>query len=114
MRGTGAQPSPADLRFRDVEVPTGILRNLVATSDQPGVAASREIEAYLPRTSDSGNAPVRVIVDSALKDRVETSGDRDRLPVRIYDLNDPRAVDIRNAIPDIPGNARPYLLTMTP
>jgi hypothetical protein len=114
MRGTGPQPSAADQRFRDVEVPIGILRNLVATSGQPTGAASREIEPYLPAGADSGKKPLRVIVDSALKDRVETSGERDRLPVRIYDLNDPRVANVRSAIPDIPGNARPYLLTMKP
>jgi len=114
MRGTGPQPSPADLRFRDVEVPTGILRNLVATSGQPAVAASREIEAYLPLGADSGKGPLRVVVDTALKDKVETSDGRERLPVRIYDLKDPRAADIRSAITGIPGNARPYLLTLKP
>ena len=114
MRGTGPQPSPADLRFRDVEVPTGILRNLVATSGQPAGAASREIEAYLPLGADSGKGRLRVVVDTALKDKVETSGDRERLPVRIYDLKDPRAADIRSAITGIPGNARPYLLTLKP
>jgi len=51
---TGPPPSPADLRFRDVEVPTGILRNLVATAGQPAVAAPREIEAYLPLGADRG------------------------------------------------------------
>jgi hypothetical protein len=114
MRGTGSQPSAADQRFRDVEVPIGILRNLVATSGQPTGVASREIEAYLPAGADSGKRPLRVIVDSALKDRIEVNDGRDRLPVRIYDLKDPRAANVRSAIPDIPGNARPYLLTMKP
>ncbi len=114
MRGTGPQPSPADLRFRDVEVPTGILRNLVATAGQPAVAAPREIEAYLPLGADRGKGPLRVVVDTALKDKVETSGDRDRLPVRIYDLNDPRVANVRSAITGIPDNARSYLLTLKP
>ena len=48
MRGTGPPPSPADLRFRDVEVPTGILRNLVATAGQP--ATPREIGDSRRRT----------------------------------------------------------------
>jgi hypothetical protein len=113
MRGTGPQPSAADQRFRDVEVPTGILRNLVATAGQPAGAPS-DIEPYLPAGADSGKKPLRVIVDSALKDRVETSGDRDRLPVRIYDLNDPRVTNVRSAIPDIPDNGRAYLLTFKP
>ena len=114
MRGTGPQPSPADQRFRDVEIPTGIIRNLVATAGQPAVAVSREIETFLSPGADIGKGPLRVIVDAALKDRVETGADRDRLPVRIYDLKDPRAADIRRAITGIPDNARPYLLTLKP
>ncbi len=57
---------------------------------------------------------LRVVVDTALKDKVETSDGRERLPVRIYDLKDPRAADIRSAITGIPDNARPYLLTLKP
>jgi hypothetical protein len=114
MRGTGPPPSPADLRFRDVEVPTGILRNLVATAGQPAVAAPREIEAYLPLGADSGKGPLRVVVDTALKDKVETSDGRERLPVRIYDLKDPRAADIRRLIDLSPGSERAYLLTVRP
>ena len=113
MRGTGPQPSAADQRFRDVEVPAPILRKLVATAGKPAVAAS-DIEPYLPAGADSGKKPLRVIVDSALKDRGETSGDRDRLPVRIYDLNDPRAADIRRLIDLSPGSERAYLLTVRP
>jgi hypothetical protein len=112
MRGTGPPPSPADLRFRDVEVPTGILRNLVATAGQP--ATPREIEAYLPLGADSGKGPLRVVVDRALKDKVETSDGRERLPVRIYDLKDPRAADIRRLIDLSPGSERAYLLTVRP
>jgi hypothetical protein len=112
MRGTGPPPSPADLRFRDVEVPTGILRNLVATAGQP--ATPREIEAYLPLGADSGKGPLRVVVDTALKDKVETSDGRERLPVRIYDLKDPRAADIRRLIDLSPGSERAYLLTVRP
>jgi hypothetical protein len=112
MRGTGPPPSPADLRFRDFEVPTGILRNLVATAGQP--ATPREIEAYLPLGADSGKGPLRVVVDTALKDKVETSDGRERLPVRIYDLKDPRAADIRRLIDLSPGSERAYLLTVRP
>jgi hypothetical protein len=113
MRGTGPQPSPADLRFRDVEVPIGILRNLVATSGQPAGAASREIEAYLPTAAGSGKEPVRVIVDSALKERAEADS-RDRMAVRMYDLRDPRAADIRSMVAGLPDDARTYLLTLKP
>jgi hypothetical protein len=115
MRGTGPQQGAAtDQRFRDVEMPTGVLRNLIATAGQPAGAASREIEAHLPAAAGSGNGPVRVILDSALKERVEASDGRDRMPVRIYDLNDPRAADIRSMLRPPPDGERAYLLTLKP
>src|SRR5262249_34431579 len=75
MRGTA--PAPAtDQRFRDVEMPTALLKDLVATG-QPKAAASREIERYLLGSGETAARRVRVIVDSALKQRLETA-DRDR------------------------------------
>ena len=114
MRGTGPQPNAtSDQRFRDVEVPTAVLRNLVATAGQPAGAPSREIEAYLPTAAGSGKGPVRVIVDSALKERAEADS-RDRMAVRMYDLRDPRAADIRSMVAGLPDDARTYLLTLKP
>src|SRR5262249_47281808 len=69
VRGGGQPPSPTDQRFRDVDIPLPVLKALVATAAQPSIAASRDIEAYLPAGADAGKAPVRVIVDSALKDK---------------------------------------------
>jgi hypothetical protein len=48
MRGPGPQPGPVvEQRFHDVEVPTGILKGLVAAAASPRSVASREIEPYL-------------------------------------------------------------------
>ena len=44
----------------------------------------------------------------------EANDGRDRVPVRIYDLKDPRVADIRSAITDVSGTARTYLLTVKP
>ena len=70
MRGAGTQQgATANQRFHDVEVPTRLFRNLVATVGQPASTASRQIEAYLPKAVDDGTGPVRIIIDSALKEK---------------------------------------------
>jgi hypothetical protein len=112
MRGTA--PGPAtDQRFRDVEVPTGLLKDLVATG-QPRGATSREIERYVLGTGETTARPVRVIVDSALKQRLETAAG-DRTLVRVYDLNDPRSADVKSLVGVPPNdNGRTFLLTIKP
>lgn len=115
MRGPGApQPPAADQRFRDIEVPVGVLKGLLASATGAGSAPSREIDPYLPSVAEAGNRPVRVIVDSALRDKVDASDSRDRMSVRLYDLQDPRVADIRNLIAGLPDNTRAYFLTLKP
>jgi hypothetical protein len=114
MRGTTPPPAPAEQRFRDVEIPTDILKGLIAASERQGNMSSRDIDAYLPLGAAADSRPVRIIVDSAIRDRLLASDGRDRVPVRIYDLKDPRATDIRNMIRGIPDDAHAYLLTLKP
>ncbi|MGZ5902938.1 MAG: hypothetical protein ACXWK3_24570 [Reyranella sp.] len=113
MRGPGPQPGPVvEQRFHDVEVPTGILKGLVAAAAAPRSAASREIEPYLSMSGDG--RPAHVIVDSALKAKIDAGGDSERMLVRIYDLEDPRAADIRPLVGPLPKGRRIYLLTLKP
>jgi len=113
MRGPGPQPGPVvEQRFHDVEVPTSILKGLVAAAASPRSTASREIEPYLSMSGDG--RPAHVIVDSALKAKIDTSGDSERMLVRIYDLEDPRAADIRPLVGPLPKGRRIYLLTLKP
>jgi hypothetical protein len=114
MRGTTPPPGPvAGERFRDVEMPTGLLKEFVATTGQPKSATSREIERYVLGTSATADRPVRVIVDSSLKQRIDTA-DRDRMFVRVYDLSDPRSADVRSLVGLPPGSERAFLLTVRP
>jgi hypothetical protein len=113
MRGPGPQPGPVvEQRFHDVEVPTSILKGLLAAAAAPRSAASREIEPYLSMSGDG--RPVHVIVDSALKAKIDAGGDAERMLVRIYDLEDPRTADIRPLIGQLPKGRRIYLLTLKP
>jgi hypothetical protein len=113
MRGPGPQPGPAvEQRFRDVEVPTSILKDLSAAAAAARSAASREIEPYLSLSGD--RRPSHVILDSGLKARIDASKDDERMLVRIYDLEDPRAADIRPLVGPLPTGRRVYLLTLKP
>jgi hypothetical protein len=114
MRGTTPPPGPATGdRFRDVEMPTGLLKELVATIGQPKGSTSRQIERYVLGTGETTDRPIRVIVDSSLQQRIDTA-DRDRMPVRVYDLGDSRSTDIRSLVGLSPGSERAFLLTVRP
>jgi hypothetical protein len=115
MRGTGTPPGPpAGQRFRDIEVPASVLRSVLSAATTPSAAVAREIEPYLPAPGDASGLPVRVVVDAALREKVDALQASDRVPVRVYDLRDPRAADIRAAIGTLPDSGRAYLLTVKP
>jgi hypothetical protein len=115
MRGTGARPgSPADQRFRDIEMPVSVLKSVLSAAATPSAATAREIDPYLRAASDASGQPVRVVVDAALREKVDPLQASDRVPVRIYDLRDPRAADILPAIGSLPDSGRVYLLTVKP
>ena len=112
MRGTTPPPPVVGERFRDVEMPTALLRDLVATTGQAKGAAAREIERYV--LGPGGPAgPLHVIVDTALKPTLERTAS-ERTLVRIYDLNDPRSANVKSLIGLPPGNQRSYLVTLKP
>jgi hypothetical protein len=114
MRGTTPPPGPVTgERFRDIEMPTALLKDLVTTTGQPKSATSGEIERYVLGTGETADRAVRVIVDSSLRQRVDAA-DRDRMLVRVYDLNDPRSADVRRLVGLPPGNERAYLVTVRP
>jgi hypothetical protein len=110
MRGGGPQPPPADLRFRDVEIPTAILRDLAKAAN--GSATPDAVRALQPYLPIAGAPSSRIILDAALKQRIDAATG-ERLPVRIYDLADPRAADIHKLL-GAAGEGRAWLLTLKP
>jgi hypothetical protein len=116
MRGTGAPPPgpQPEQRFRDVEMPARLLKDLLAAAPSPSATVTREIDAYLPASADASGRPVRIVVDAALKNKLADRDDPGRMPVRIYDLKDARAADIRRLIGTLPDSGRAYLLTVKP
>jgi hypothetical protein len=113
MRGGSPQPpAPADLRFRDVDVPTAVLRNLMKAAN--GTAATDAVRAmlpYLPAAAGGRGLP-HIVIDAALEQKVD-GATSERLPVRIYDLADPRAADIRKSLGSA-ADGRAWLLTFKP
>lgn len=115
MRGPGApQTPPTDQRFRDVDIPVGLLKGLLASAASPPATTARDIDSYLPPSSAADSQPARLIVDNALREKLDAGQDGERMPVRIYDLGDPRSADIRALLGSLPTGARIYLLTIKP
>ena len=114
MRGTTPPPGPATgERFRDIEMPTALLKELVATTGQPKSATSSDLAPHPPATGEPAARPIRVILDSSLRQRPDMA-DRDRMLVRVYDLNDPRSADVRRLVGLPPGSEQAYLITVRP
>ncbi len=113
MRGTTPPGPVVGERFRDIEMPTSLLKDLIATTGQAKSAVSREVEGYVLGAGQTADHPVHVIVDSSLKQRLDES-DRDRMLVRVYDLNDPRSANVKTLIGLPPVNKRAFLLTIRP
>jgi hypothetical protein len=113
MRGTTPPGPVVGERFRDIEMPTGLLKDLVATTGLAKSATSREVEGYVFGAGQTVDHPIQVIVDSSLKQRLDTT-DRDRMLVRVYDLNDPRSANVKSLVGLPLGNKRAFLLTVRP
>jgi len=113
MRGTTPPGPVVGERFRDIEMPTSLLKDLLATTGQAKSATSNEVERYVLGAGQTVDHPIQVIVDSSLKQRLNAS-DRDRMLVRVYDLNDPRSANVKSLVGLPPGNKRAFLLTIRP
>jgi anti-sigma-K factor RskA len=115
MRGTTPQQGdPSEQRFRDIQVPTAILRSLLAKAGAPSGGVAPEIEPYLPKSTNANDHSTRVIIDAALKEKLEANDGLPQMTVRLYDLKDPRTANIREITGPLPNNQRLYLLTVKP
>jgi hypothetical protein len=114
MRGT-QQPIGAEQRFRDVEMPTEVLKRVIAsaTKGASGTVTSESLP-FLEGSKASSAAPTRIIVDPALASKLDIGTGRDHAVVRVYDLQDPRVADVRSALGPLPATDRFYFLTFKP
>lgn len=114
MRGGERVAVPAtERRFRDLEIPADTLQSLFPQDGQPPSSRTRDLEAALrigPR-----HDPARILVDATLRARADASPPGASLPVRLYDLDDPRAAPLRAAVgAALPAGRKVFLLTARP
>ncbi len=103
----------AEGRFRDINIPTALLRNAItsASNNKGGVERS-QLMNYLRAQNDAFDARARILIDSALAESLSGKPDGDSIPVRVYDLDDLRAVPIRRQIKPLQTDAHFILLTL--
>jgi hypothetical protein len=104
---------PAEGHFRDIEVPTTLLRRAIqgASSDK-GELEYSDLMSYLRTQTDSLDSRARIVIDSALSDVAsKISTERGSTQIRVYDLDDPRSFPIRGKIKTLPADAPAIFLT---
>lgn len=105
---------PAESRYRDIDIPTTLLRNAINSISGRGNLERSELMNYL-REQDAFNNQARILIDSALADSLSKILDEhNSIQVRVYDLDDPRAVPMRSKIKKLPAGAHFRLLTLKP
>lgn len=107
---------PPEGGFRDVEIPVAVLRGVVPGAGQSGRSSTAsQLAPYWPALAEPSGEPVQVLVDAAMNNMLDGDWkDRERAPVRIFDLNHPGSVLVRRAL-NLPAGTGPLLLlTPTP
>jgi hypothetical protein len=117
VRRTRGSPSSEELvksRFRDINIPTELLqRAITSASNNKGVVDNSELMNFLSSQNDAYNYEAHFLIDSALSDSISKKlGQRDETQVRIYDLDDGRAANIRSKIKPLPVDGHSLFLTV--
>jgi hypothetical protein len=88
-------------------------RAIASASNNKGAVEHSELINFLRAQDAAYNKQARILIDSALADSLSKEADqRDDTQVRVYDLDDIRAANIRSKIKPPPGDARLILLTL--
>jgi hypothetical protein len=104
---------PVKSRFRDINIPTALLqRAITSASNNKGAAEHSELVNFLHAQNDTYNNQARILIDSALADSLSKKFQRDRTEVRVYDLDDLRAANIRSKINPPPEDGHFLFLTV--
>jgi hypothetical protein len=106
------QPQPGKDGVHDADMPTDLLRRTIADVAGRGNVAPAEWSSFLPAPASQAGE-TQVLIDRSLAERL-LSGDwksRNSVPVRIYDLSDPRWSSIRNQVGSVPAERRVLLVT---
>jgi hypothetical protein len=116
-RGRKTTPSGEEAtksRFRDIDVPTALLqRAITSASDNKGAAEYPELMNYLHAQGDAFKGQTRILIDSALADKLSKNLDQyGSIRVRVYDLDDSRPPKIRDKIKPAQADSPSVLLTL--
>ena len=117
VRRTRGSPSSEELlksRFQDIDIPTDLLqRAITSASNSKGAVEHSELMNFLRAQNDAYNYEAHILIDSALADSISKKlGQGDETQVRIYDLDDVRAANIRSKIKPLPVDGRSLFLTV--
>jgi hypothetical protein len=109
-------PGSAENAYRDLDIPADVLRRVIADADGADrTTAASQLSPYWPPLADAARQEAYIMIDSVLADRLkEDWKDRDSIPIRIFDLNDPRAAQVRRAVNRQVAAGPHLLLTLQP
>jgi hypothetical protein len=113
--GPQTQASP-DGAYRDADIPAEQLRRVIAAGTSGGERsiAGAELAPFLPASTAKPGNPPRLLIDSAVANRLAADRNVRNIPVRIYDLADPRSAEVRRRVSTPPGEGPSFLLTLKP
>jgi hypothetical protein len=111
---TSSSEKLAEGRFRDIDIPTGLLQRAIASAgNNKGVVEHSELMNYLRAQNDTFDNQARILIDAALADSLsEKSSQRNFIQVRAYDLDDKRTATIRGKIRPPQADGHFILLTL--
>ena len=100
-------------RFRDIDIPIALLqRAITSASNNKRAAEYPELMNYLHAQSDAFDGQTRILIDSALAEKLSKDLDEHGSGrVRVYDLDDSRVANIRSKIKPPPVDSHLVLLT---
>jgi len=104
MQPRSPQPSSGreSVKYRDINVPTVLLQHAITSaSTNKGATEDSELMNFLHAQNNTYNNQARILIDSALADRVLGSTEG-LTEIRVYDLDDLRNAKIRNKIKPTP------------
>jgi hypothetical protein len=113
-RYTSLNDKPAEGRFRDIDIPTALLRRAITSATtNKGDAEYTELMNYLRAQNEAFDNRARILVDSALADSLlKNKNESTNIQIRVYDLDDLRAASIRSKILTLQVDAHAILLTL--
>jgi hypothetical protein len=111
---TSLADKPAESRYRDIDIPIVLLRKAITgVSAHKGDVERTELMNYLHARNGAFDNRASILIDSALGESLSSKPDeRNSIRVRVYDLDDQRAANIRSKIKLPQADAHFILLTL--